>query len=438
MTTMFRLGWFLGNGFGLPAWQGHWAGRSMTEWSSPDMYVDLTTSLERGGFDLLFIEDTSMVEDTYGGSTETTLRYGLMAPKNDPVPLVPLLARATEHIGIAVTMSTIQYPPYLAARAMTTLDHLTKGRAGVNVVTSVTHRVAQNFGFEQHLEHAERYAMAQEWLDVVGALWESWDPDALVLDDQAPRYADHTKVRPIEFVGKYFKVRGPLNTIPGPQRRPVVAQAGNSIPGRELAARNADTMLALAKNPAEMKALRQDMDQRLIRHGRRPEDLKILFMAVPYLGETDRDARDRFDRREAAKKDPRSIEQRLWYLSYVSGGAVDYRAFDLDGPVPQTIGTGETTTAKAWLENSETITLRELAEGPSNYGMDFVGSCDSVAGQMVEAMQEAGGDGFLLYPEVTRRSIVEVCDGLCPALRRRGVIRDGYSHRTFRENLREF
>jgi FMN-dependent oxidoreductase (nitrilotriacetate monooxygenase family) len=435
---MFRLGWFLGNGFGIQPWHGDWAGNSMRDWPTPSLYVDLTTSLERAGFDLLFIEDTSMVEDTYGGSMETTLKYGLMAPKNDPIPLVPLLSAATEHIGIVATMSTIQYPPFLAARSMVTLDHLTQGRAGINVVTSVTHRVAQNFGYDKHFNHAERYAMADEWMEVVSRLWESWEPDALVHDQDEPRYADYTKVHTIDFEGKYFRCRGPLNTIPGPQRRPVVAQAGNSTPGRELAARHADTMLALAKTPADMKALRQDMDGRLIKHGRAPQDLKILFMAVPYLAETRRDAQDRFDRAEAAKKDAREIEQKLWYMSYVSGGVVDYSKYDLDGPVPQEVGNGETTTAKAWLEGSSTISLRELAEGPSNYGMDFIGTCDSVADQMGEVMQEAGGDGFLMYPAMTRRSITEVCDGLAPALRKRGLIRDGYAHKTFRENLLDF
>jgi FMN-dependent oxidoreductase (nitrilotriacetate monooxygenase family) len=419
-------------------WYGDWAGNSMRDWCTPSLYVDLTTSLERAGFDLLFIEDTSMIEDTYGDSMESTLKYGLMAPKNDPVPLVPLLAAATEHIGIVATMSTIQYPPFLAARSMVTIDHLTRGRAGINVVTSVTHRVAQNFGYERHFDHAERYAMADEWMEVVSRLWESWEPDALVHDQDAPRYADHTKVHSIDFEGKYFRCRGPLNTIPGPQRRPVVAQAGNSTPGRELAARHADTMLALAKTPADMKALRKDMDERLIKHGRKPQDLKILFMAVPYLAETERDAQERFDRFDAAKKDPQNIEKRLWYMSYVSGGVIDYSKYDLDGPVPREVGNGETTTAKAWLEGSETITLRQLAEGPSNYGMDFIGTSDSIAAQMGEVMEEAGGDGFLMYPDVTRRSITEVCDGLAPALRKRGLIRDGYAHKTFRENLLDF
>ena len=432
---MFKLGWFLGNGFGMQPWYGNWAGRSMTDWSQPDLYVDLTTSLERAGFDLLFIEDTSMVEDTYGQSMETTLKYGLMAPKNDPIPLVPLLTAATEHIGVVATMSTIQYPPFLAARSMVTLDHLTKGRVGINVVTSVTHRVAQNFGYDKHFDHSERYAMAEEWMEVVSLLWDSWEPDALVHDDQTPRYADHTKVHTIDFEGKYFRCRGPLNTIPGPQRRPVVAQAGNSTPGRELAAKQADTMLALAKSPAEMKALRHDMDKRLIKHGRKPQDLKILFMATPYLGDTDGEAQERYNRFNAAKKDPDNIEKRLWYLSYVSGGVVDYAKYDLDSPVPQEVGNGETTTAKAWLEGSRELTLRDLAEGPANYGMEFIGSADTMAGEMAEVMEEAGGDGFLMYPDVTRRSIMEVCDGLAPALRKRGVIRDGYAHKNFRDNL---
>jgi len=435
---MFRLGWFLGSGFGIQPWYGPWAGSSAGDWMKPGIYIDLTTSLERAGFDLLFIEDTAMVEDTYGGSMETTLRYGMMAPKSDPVPLVPLLAGATKHIGLVVTISTIQYPPFLAARSMTTLDHLTEGRAGINVVTSVTHRVAQNFGYDRHFEHSERYAMADEWMEVVSQLWESWEPGAILMDQETPRYADHTKVHPIDFEGKYFKVRGPLNTIPGPQGRPVVAQAGNSIPGRELAARHADTMLALAGNPGEMKALRLDMDARLIAHGRKPNDLKILFMACPLLADTDDDAQELYRRAEQAKHDPESITRKLWGLSYVSGGVVDYAKYDLDGPVPQELGNGETTTAKAWLADSKEITLRELATGPNNYGMDFVGSCETVAAQMGEAMEEAGGDGFLIYAPMTRRTIDEIADGLAPALRRRGLIRDSYTYPTFRENLLDF
>jgi FMN-dependent oxidoreductase (nitrilotriacetate monooxygenase family) len=437
---MFHLGWFLGNGTGMYPWYGTWANTYGKDWTKPDFFIDLATSLERGGFDLLFIEDTAMLEDTYGGSLDMTLKYGMMAPKNDPMPYIPLLAKATKHLGLVGTVSTIQYPPYLAARQAVTLDHLTEGRSGVNVVTSVSHRVAQNYGYDQHFSPAERYEMAQEWMDVVSALWESWDPEAIVLDYDEPRYADYTKVHPINHEGKYFKCRGPLNTIPGPQRRPVVAQAGNSTGGRELAAAHADTMLALAKTPAEMKALRDDMDQRLIAHGRKPGDLKILFMTVPVTAETNRDAQELVRREEEARKQPEAIAQRLWYLSYTSGGTIDYSKYDLDGPVPQEIGVGETTTSKAWLENSENMTLSELAAGPLNYGIDFVGSFDTVAEKMGEAIEVAGpNSGYLFYqPRMSRKDVINITDGLCPALRKRGLIRSSYEYKTFRENLLAF
>jgi FMN-dependent oxidoreductase (nitrilotriacetate monooxygenase family) len=435
---MFHLGWFLSDGYGIHPWRGSWSGANATDWMKPGPYIDLTTSLERAGFDLLFIEDTAMIEDTYGGSMETTLKYALMAPKNDPAPLVPMLARASKHIGLLTTISTIQYPPYIAARLLTTLDHLTDGRAGVNVVTSVSHRVAQNFGYDAHLEHTERYAMAEEWMDVLTELWDSWEPGAVLLDLETPRYADHTKVHPINFEGKHFKVRGPLNTIPGPQHRPVVAQAGNSGPGRELAARHADTMLALAADPTEMKALRTDMSARLIAHGRKPSDLKILFMATPHLADTDADAQELHRRKEDERKTPEAIEERLWDWSYASGGVVDYASYDLDAPVPQVVGNGETTTARAWLKGTANRTLREVVTGPSKYGIEFVGSCDTVAAQMGEVMEEAGGDGFLIYGQMERRAIAEITDGLAPALRKRGLIRSGYEHKTFRENLLDF
>ena len=228
---MFHLGWFLGNGYGIQPWapgtDGPWTGTNATDWMKPDLYVDLARSLERAGFDYVLIEDSAMIEDTFKGSAEATLRRGLFAPKNDPLPLTPLMAAST-NVGIVSTVSTIQYPPYLAARMFTSLDHVTGGRVGINVVTSVTDRVAQNFGYERHLDHDERYVMANEWTEMVRALWNSWEPDAVVVDVDGGRYADHTKVHAINYEGEYFRCRGPLNTIPGPQRDIPIAAAGNS------------------------------------------------------------------------------------------------------------------------------------------------------------------------------------------------------------------
>ncbi|MEV1292180.1 NtaA/DmoA family FMN-dependent monooxygenase [Pseudonocardia sp. NPDC049635] len=448
---MFHLGWFLGKGFGVPPFMGlgnvPWGprrtvfdGRAHHEWMKPDLYVDLVRSLERGGFDFLFMEDSSMVEDSYGGSMELTLKYGLMAPKNDPVPLVPLLTAATKHLGVIPTISTIAYHPYLAARLMTTLDHLSEGRVGLNVVTSVTDRVAQNFGHDQHFDHDLRYEMADEWLDACGQLWESWEPGAVVLDEESGTYADHTKVHPVDFTGKWFRTRGPLNTIPGPQRRPVVAQAGNSIPGRDLAAKYADTLLAHASSVESMKAFRDDIRERAVAHGREPDDVKILYLVTPTVGATDADAAERNRVNRLRAEDPDQIRTRLWSMSYVSGGRVDFSTFDLDGPVPEVVGNGEQSSMAAFVENNRGKTLRQAVVEGTHFGgtLGLSGSPDTVAARMGEIMEEVGGDGFLLYPQPNRRSIAEISDGLCTALRRRGLIRDGYPHATLRENLLDF
>lgn len=437
---MFHLGWFLGSGFSVQTWaMDPWAGNTGHDWMKGDLFVDLAASLERARFDYLLVEDTSMVEDAYGRSMETTLKYGLLAPKCDPVPLIPLLTQRTKHIGIAVTLSTSFYHPFMAARTMTTLDHLTDGRVGLNVVTGSSARAAQQYGYDELMLHAERYEMAKEWMEAVGALRDSWEEGAVLVDQDTPRYADHTKVHTVDFEGKHFRTRGPLNTIPGPQRRPVIVQAGASPAGRDLAAKYAESMLAHGTSIEAMKAFRQDMHRRMKEYGRDPSTLKILFLIDPILGDTDRIARAREEDMLAARWSDRAIERRLWGLSYTSGGEFDFSTFDLDKEVPDVWGNGETSTLRTFIEGARGKTLREaIATVDTHAGLAFVGSPDTVAAKMGEAMEEIGGDGFLLSPTVTRRNIAEIADGLAPALRKRGHIRDGYSHSTFRENLLEF
>lgn len=437
---MFHLGWFMGSGFSAQTWaQDPWAGSTGRDWMKGDLFIDLAASLERANFDYLLVEDTSMVEDAYGGSMETTLKYGMLAPKNDPVPLIPLLTQRTKHIGVAVTLSTSFYHPFMAARTMTTLDHLTEGRVGLNVVTGSSSRAAQQYGYDTLMPHAERYQMAHEWMEAVGALWDSWEDGAVLVDTEQPRYADHTKVHTVDFEGKYFRTRGPLNTIPGPQRRPVIVQAGASGSGRDLAARYAESMLAHGTSIEQMKAFRQDMHARMRSYGRDPSQLKILFLIEPILGDTDAVARQRQEDQHAAAWSDSAIEKGLWGLSYTAGGEYDFSKYDLDDEVPDIIGNGETSTLRTFVEGAKGKTLREaIATVHTHAGLAFVGSPDTVAAKMGEAMQEIGGDGYLLSPIVTRRNIAEIADGLSPALRKRGLIRDGYNHSTFRENLMEF
>jgi FMN-dependent oxidoreductase (nitrilotriacetate monooxygenase family) len=439
---MFKLGWFI-DGYSPKTWLGPWAGNVKSEWPKAAFWQDAVRALERGGFDLLFMEDTSMIDDTYKGSMEVPLQYALEAPKADPMPLMPLLADVTDHIGLVPTISTIQYHPYLAARLGTTLDHLTGGRIGFNIVTSVSHRVAQNFGYDEMLDHDERYQMAGEWMNAVSALWESWEPGAVVHDQQAPRYADHTKVHPVNFAGKYFKTRGPLNMEPGPQRRPVIAQAGTSDAGRNLAATEADVMLSIAGNADQMIELRRDMNRRLIEHGRDPDDLHILFLASVFVGWNDRDAQERHKDFEARRQAAAGIEQSLWLMSYLSGGVVDYSTFDLDEPMPRMLGNGQKSTFEHIVGDAGEKTLYEVITGPGQLqGLQFVGALESVAEQMHELIQCTGGrDGYLIHSaeeQLTRKNLAEITDGLCHQLRVRGYIRDGYRKGTFRENLHDW
>ena len=438
---MFKLAYFI-DGYSPKTWRAPWGGRVKTEWAGSSFWEDVCGSLERGGFDMVFLEDTAMIDDTYQGTMEIPLKYALEVPKNDPLPLLPLLARATRHLGVIGTISTIQYHPFLAARLGVTLDHLTEGRAGFNVVTSVSHRVAQNFGLEKMIDHDLRYEMAGEWMDACTALWNSWEDGALVLDEEKPVYADWTKVHTVDFEGKWFRTRGPLNNPPGPQRRPVITQAGTSSAGRNLAAMHADAMLSIASTPEQMKELREDMDRRLISYGRDPNSFHIFYIAFLFLGWNLRDAQQRKTAFEAAKTTQEAIDYQLWVLSYLSGGVVDYSKYALDDPFPQELGNGQVSTFQHILANNPGATMREVLESRDQLqGLTFTGDADAVAEQMNEYIQVTGRpDGYLVHgasDQVTRKDLAELTDGLCATLRKKGYIRDTYAHGTFRENLND-
>jgi FMN-dependent oxidoreductase (nitrilotriacetate monooxygenase family) len=431
--TRFHLGWFM-NFMPPKSWRGDWGGHDAETWADGTFHVDFIRSLERACFDYMMIEDSSMVPDGYGGSTETELKHSLYAPKHDPVPLVPLLARATSHIGIVATMSTSFYPPFLLARTMSTLDHLTRGRVGWNIVTSSEHRAAQNYGMDQLWEHDERYARADEFVELVEALWSSWEPDAVVLDRATGRYADHTKVHTVDFKGRYYASRGPLNTLPSPQGRPVYCQAGGSPRGREFAARHAETIITSADGIDGMREYRTDVRRRMERYGRDPDSCKLLFVVSPVLADTVEDARRKLDRmREASDW---NAEAALAHLSALTEN--DFSQFDLDRPVPSVTTNGHRSTLEDFLKRSAGSTLREAASNWNINAVELVGTPDTVAERMGEAMAEVGGDGFLISGPMSRDYIGQITEGLVPALQRRGLTRTEYRHKHFRDNLLEF
>jgi len=432
MTRPFHLGWFLGNAWGVHGWNQAWGGTSARDWAKPDLQIDLARAIERACFDFLMMEDSVFVPDNYGATREFYLARALRAPKNDPLPLVPLLTQATTRLGVVSTISTSFYPPYLLARLMATLDLMSDGRVGCNFVTSTAARAAQNFGLDDHLEHDTRYEMAAEFVDVVTKLWESWDADALVMDAERGVYADHTKVHTVDHKGRFFASRGPLNTARPPQGRPVLMQAGGSPQGRAFAAKSIDVVLAASNRIPEMKAFRADMRARAAAEGRDPDSCKVMFMATPTLGETDAEARERFARRLAAKE----AAPELILAGMASLTDIDFSQFDLDAPLAELTTNGQQGTLKQFL--SQGRTLREIARNYS-HGLDnLVGTPDSVAAQMEEIMAEVGGDGFIISGLLTRRYITEITDGLTPALQKRGLVRTEYSHAQFRDNMMAF
>jgi hypothetical protein len=223
----FHLGWFL-VGSHAQAWGLPWSGDNGKNWSRPDLYIDLVRAMERACMDYVLLEDHAHVFDRYKASMELTLKHAVSAPRLDPIVMSALLAQATRHIGIIPTVNIFNSAPYHTARQIGTLDQISSGRIGWNMVTGSSDRAAQNYGLPKMVEHDKRYEMATEYVEVVNGLWDTWDPGAIVADPTTGVFADHTKVHRLDFVGKYFSSRGPLNSGPAAQGRPVMAQAGNS------------------------------------------------------------------------------------------------------------------------------------------------------------------------------------------------------------------
>jgi alkanesulfonate monooxygenase SsuD/methylene tetrahydromethanopterin reductase-like flavin-dependent oxidoreductase (luciferase family) len=283
--------------------------------------------------------------------------------------------------------------------------------------------------------------MADEYLDLVTQLWDSWEPDALVRDRQTGVYVDHSKVHTIDFEGQFYKSRGPLNTLRSPQGRPVICQAGSSPKGRALAAKYADTIIAPAMSLEGMKSYRDDIRVRMEANGRKPDDCKLLFLASPIVADT---AAEAHDKQRRWMTDPNFVEYMLAEISSIT--EIDFSQFALDEPLPPELTTnGERGALESFVAQGKDKTLRELASGGfTESGPEaarLVGTPDQVAEAMGEIMEEVGGDGFLITSPVmrlNRRYITEITDGLVPALQARGLTRTSYTYAHFNENLLEF
>ncbi|MFT4262798.1 MAG: NtaA/DmoA family FMN-dependent monooxygenase [Nocardioides sp.] len=429
----FHLAWFGAGGYGVKSWGKTWSGGGGGEdWANPQLWIDLSQALERARFDFIIIEDSSYVPDAYGGTFEAYVKSATATPKMDPTVLAPLMSFFTEKIGIVPTLSVSEYHPYLLARKINTLDHMSRGRTGWNIVTGSNDAGAQNFGYPGHKPHDERYDVAEEFFDLACRLWTSWEPDAVVLDEATQTWGDFTKVHTVDFEGRYFSSRGPLNAPQSPQGLPTFVQAGGSPRGKQFASRAANAIISGVEGGVEaMKRFRADIKEQAKGHGRNPDDAKVLFLVSPVVGETDEEAREKRERQKAfAVEHP---ELSLLHLSRHS--MIDFSTWDLDEVIPE----GTTTNGhQQMMAQAVGRTPRQIANDGLG-AMEFVGSPATVAAQMDEVMQEVGGDGFLFANfDLNRRYISEIADGLAPALQRRGLTRQEYSFDQFRDNLLEF
>ena len=432
----FHLAWFL-QGSSIQAWGEKWSGNISEEWMSADMFLDLARAIERACFDYLLIEDSIYIGQNWQDSRDMFLKNGMSVPRQEPSVVASLMMAATSRLGIVPTLSTFAYHPYLTARIIGTLDQVSGGRAGWNMVTGSSDLSAQNFGLDGLPEHDTRYEMATEYIDVVTKLWDSWEPGAIVADRKSGVLIEPSKVHTIDHRGTYYGSRGPLNSGPCPQGRPVIAQAGGSPRGRAIAAQYADTIVAHPKGVAAMKEYREDVRARMTAAGRDPDTCKVLFMATPVLGGTEAEAREKAALRGVG--DTNEVNRRLAQMGWSTN--IDFSGHDLDAPVGELTTNGHQSSLANFLKKAGGRTLREAILAYTSHGgcVDLVGTPDSVAAQMDEVMQEVGGDGFLLVQgNVSRHSVAEITDGLVPALQQRGLVRRAYGHRQFRDNLLEF
>ncbi|MCZ6772510.1 MAG: LLM class flavin-dependent oxidoreductase [Proteobacteria bacterium] len=393
-------------------------------------YKRFIQALERGRFDAFFMADHLAVLNM----PMPALKRSATVTSFDPMTLLPALATVTEHIGLIATASTTYNDPYHVARKFASLDHISGGRAGWNVVTSSNPDEALNFGREQHMEHDARYSRAREFYDVVTGLWDSWADDAFIRDVDSGVYFDPDKMHVLDHKGPHFSVRGPLNVARPVQGWPVIVQAGASEAGRQLAAETAEVVFSGVNNLEDAKAFYGDLKRRMGACGRDGESLKILPGAFVVIGDTVAAAREKKARLDGLVHH----DSGLATLAVLLG--TDVSGMDLDGPLPDIPESNASRTGRQKLVDmarQDDMTVRQLAQyvGGSFSSLEIIGTPETIANEMEEWLQERGCDGFNVMFPYLPGGLDEFVDQVVPELQRRGLFRREYEGETLRENL---
>ena len=429
-APMMRLGLFLQGG-----------GHHIAAWRDPDVdvngtqnlaqYIKITQMAEAACFDMVFNADT---QATFGADDINVWRHTTGALRLEPLTLLGALAAVTERIGLVSTATTTYYEPYQIARIFASLDQMSGGRCGWNLVTSAAAAEAYNFNRAAHAAHAERYERAAEFAEVVLGLWDSWEADAIVADKASGLYFDPAKLHFLNHKGNHFAVRGPLTVKRSPQGRPVIVQAGQSEAGRDLAAATAEVIFTVQQDVGEARAFYADVKRRAALLGRPPEAIKIMPGVMPIVGETLAEAEAKLERLQSLIHPEMAVR----VLSAFFG--MDLTPFPLDGPLPEAeVANTEQGRQRVIrdLARREGLSIRQVAlriAGVRGH-RTLCGTPESIVDSFEEWFHTGAADGFNIMPATFPAGLREFIDRVLPELRRRKLFREAYEGATLRENL---
>lgn len=404
------------------------------EYKDLEYWTDLAQILERGFFDGIFIADVLGIYDVYHQSAEHALTGAVQVPVNDPLQIVPAMAAVTKHLGFGVTTSISFEHPYPFARRISTLDHLTKGRVGWNIVTSYLESGSKNLGLKTQVNHDNRYDIADEYLEVLYKLWEgSWEEGSVLRDRESGIFADHKKVHPIQHEGKYFTVPGIHICEPSPQRTPVLYQAGASSRGQKFASQNAECVFIAAPSKIATKKVVQGIRQKLAQEGRDPYSVKIYALLSIVTDETDAKAQAKFKEYQSYG----SYDGALTLLSGWSG--VDFSQYQPTDKVEyiQTNAIQSLLDSYVNADPERVWTIEEIANWNSlgGNGPVLVGSAETVSDALQQWVDDTDVDGFNLAYILAHQTFADVVEFVVPELQKRGVYQTSYAQGTLREKL---
>jgi FMN-dependent oxidoreductase (nitrilotriacetate monooxygenase family) len=418
-------------GYHAAAWRDHDV--SASAGVELQRYTEYARIAERGHLDFVFLADSLTAQgDDIAALSRTAIRY---IAQFEPVTLLSALAAVTEKIGLVCSITTTYNAPYLVARQLASLDHISQGRAGWNVVTSKNEWEARQFGSERHPAHAVRYPRAHEFVEVVKGLWDTWEDDAFVRDKKSGMFFDPKKFHLLEHRGQHFQVRGPLNVPRPPQGYPVIFQAGSSEHGKNLAAACGEVVYTAQSDVLEAREFYHDVKRRMAGFGRHPDDLLILPGVFTFAGSSKAEADEKYEHLQSLI-DP---EVALFLLKGELG-EIDLNRHPLDGPVPDLPPSNAGLSRQQLLvefSRKHGMTLAQLAHyvAGSRGHLQLVGSAEMIADQLEEWVSTKAADGFMLMPPTLPGGLKDFVDIVVPELQRRGLFRRAYEGRTLREHL---